>query len=46
MMAPGAERTVTLPKGRWMDDTGKKYKGGRTYTISVPLDRIPVFTQN
>ena len=44
MIEPGTSRTVKLPKGRWQDETGRKYKGGKTYTIEVPLDRIPVFT--
>ena len=36
-------RTVTLPKGTWRDEQGKRYRGGRTYTISVPLARLPYF---
>lgn len=44
MIEPGTQRTVKLPKGRWQDEAGRKYKGGKTYTIDVPLDRIPVFT--
>ena len=45
MLEPGTVRTVKLPKGRWQDETGRKYKGGKTYDIEVPMDRIPVFTQ-
>jgi len=45
MTAPGTTRTVRLPKGRWQDEQGKKYKGGRTYTIEVPIERTPIFTQ-
>ena len=37
------EREVRLPKGTWRDDLGKKYKGGKTYKIKVPLDRLPYF---
>jgi alpha-glucosidase (family GH31 glycosyl hydrolase) len=37
-------RVVNLPKGKWSDDTGKHFKGGQTFTIDVPIDRIPVFT--
>jgi alpha-glucosidase len=37
-------REVKLPKGKWTDELGKTWKGGKTYTIEVPLDRIPVFT--
>lgn len=36
-------RQVTLPKGTWKDELGKKYKGGKTYTISAPLRRLPYF---
>ena len=45
MMTPGTSRSVHLPKGRWQDENGKKYKGGRTYQIEVPLDRVPRFTR-
>lgn len=44
MIEPGTSRIVKLPEGRWQDETGRKYKGGKTYTIEVPMDRIPVFT--
>lgn len=37
-------RQVMLPKGTWRDDLGKTFKGGKCYTIEVPIDRIPVFT--
>ena len=37
------EREVRLPKGTWRDEQGKKYKGGRTYKIDVPLERLPYF---
>ena len=37
------EREVRLPKGTWRDELGKKYKGGKTYTIKVPLERLPYF---
>lgn len=33
-------RSVKLPKGRWRDDQGKIYRGGKTYRIMVPLDRL------
>ncbi|MBZ0307827.1 MAG: hypothetical protein K8I82_17295, partial [Anaerolineae bacterium] len=35
---------VYLPEGKWVDFwTKTPYTGGRTYTISAPLDQIPVF---
>ena len=45
MQTPGTQRTVKLPKGRWQDEAGRKYKGGKVYTLDVPLDRIPIFTK-
>lgn len=43
MVDKGTARTVKLPKGNWTDELGKKYKGGQTITIDVPLDRLPYF---
>lgn len=43
MVTSGTSRSVTLPAGRWTDEYGKIYKGGRSYEIEVPLDRIPRF---
>lgn len=37
------QRTVRLPKGLWRDEKGRKYRGGKTYTLSVPLSRLPYF---
>lgn len=36
-------RTVKLPKGKWRDDTGKVYKGGKTYVLEIPLHRLLFF---
>ena len=43
MTGPGTQREVQLPKGTWFDETGKRYKGGRSYVIDVPIERIPYF---
>jgi len=43
MIEKGYKRTVKLPKGNWIDDLGKKHKGGQTISIDVPLDRLPYF---
>lgn len=45
MLVPGSERDVKLPEGIWQDEAGRTYNGGQTYTIDVPLQRIPFFTQ-
>ncbi len=43
MTTSGTERTVALPRGTWRDEQGKRYRGGKTYTIHVPLARLPYF---
>ena len=45
IMSSDNTRTVKLPKGKWKDDMGKLYKGGKTYTIDVPLSRLPWFIE-
>jgi sulfoquinovosidase len=58
VMEPGqTERTVYLPKGRWVDlwrsaDAGLKrlkrakvYKGGREITVPAPLEELPMFVR-
>lgn len=36
-------RSIILPKGNWLADDGKKYSGGKSYEINVPLNRLPYF---
>jgi len=36
-------RQVLLPRGKWIDDTGKKINGGKTIIVDVPIDRVPYF---
>jgi alpha-glucosidase len=43
MVTKGTSRTVKLPKGRWIDEKGKKFKGPKTITIDVPLERLPYY---
>jgi alpha-glucosidase len=43
MVEKGNTRTVKLPKGNWIDDLGKKYKGGQTVKMDVPLNRLVYF---
>lgn len=45
MLVHGSQREVKLPDGKWQDEAGRLYEGGQTYTVDVPLDRIPMFTQ-
>lgn len=37
------EREVKLPKGKWKDDLGKVYEGGNSFSVEVPLGRVPYF---
>lgn len=43
MVNKGYQRTVLLPKGKWKDETGKIYKGGKSIIIDVPIERLPYF---
>lgn len=43
MFDKGETREVKLPKGNWVDDQGKKYKGGQSVTVNVPLNRLLYF---
>ncbi len=43
ILTPDNNRTVRLPKGRWIDDQGKKYKGGKEYRLHVSIDRLLFF---
>lgn len=36
-------RSVRLPKGKWRDELGNLYRGGRTVEVDVPLNRLPYF---
>jgi alpha-glucosidase (family GH31 glycosyl hydrolase) len=38
-----SQRIVVLPEGKWKADDGTTFKGGKSYTIDVPLDRLPYF---
>jgi alpha-glucosidase len=44
MSEKGFKRSVKLPKGNWIDELGKKYEGGKTIEIEVPLERLPYFS--
>ncbi|MBN9181837.1 MAG: glycosyl hydrolase family 31, partial [Microbacterium sp.] len=48
VLAPGLVRSdVYLPAGTWHDVwTGEILEGGRTVSVPVPFDRIPVFTRD
>jgi alpha-glucosidase len=37
------QRTVVLPAGKWKADDGQVFKGGKEYSIEVPISRLPHF---
>jgi alpha-D-xyloside xylohydrolase len=42
-----SQRSVYFPEGTWYDfNTNKKYIGGKTYSISMSLDQIPMFIKD
>ena len=43
MLKKGRKRTVVLPKGKWIDNNGKKIKGGKTISIAVAIDELSIF---
>lgn len=38
-----ARRSVRLPRGKWRDDRGKIWRGGRTVEVDAPVERLPWF---
>lgn len=42
VLSSGNSRSVVLPAGHWTADDGTGYEGG-TYTIDVPINRLPYF---
>ncbi len=41
-----SSRTVYLPEGDWHDfETGRRYAGKQKLTLTVPLEKIPIFVQ-
>lgn len=43
MIEKGFIREVKLPTGKWKDDQGNVWKGGKTVRIDVPIGRLPYF---
>ncbi len=39
------ERSVTLPQGRWLSDTGVEFDGGKEICEAAPLERLPYYTR-
>ena len=52
LVAPVVKSNVTLknvylPQGEWIDYwTDKKYTGSQNYTVSAPLDKMPIFVKS
>jgi alpha-glucosidase len=46
ILAPGGERQVVLPRGRWLRfDTAEAEEGGRTVPVKAALDEIPLYVR-
>ncbi|PWK92435.1 TIM-barrel domain-containing protein [Fulvimonas soli] len=46
VLAPGGERTVYLPPGRWIGFfDGRRYAGGASFTRRYAVDETPVFAR-
>lgn len=46
VMEQGADgRTVVLPEGEWLYCDGTEYTGGKSVSVSAPLDRLPYFVR-
>lgn len=43
VLSPDGKRTVRLPRGTWVDDLGKRYRGPVVLEVTAPLDRIPYY---
>ncbi|MBD0777567.1 glycoside hydrolase [Maribacter sp. ANRC-HE7] len=44
VLEKGAQnRKVILPKGKWIDELGVVYRGGKSVDIKVSLERLPYF---
>jgi alpha-glucosidase len=43
VITPENTRSVKLPQGKWKDEQGKIYKGGKTLVFDVPIDCLLYF---
>ena len=43
MLNAGNQRTVVLPKGKWRDELGNVYAGGKKITVTATIKRLPYF---
>ncbi len=43
VLTKGNKRIVRLPKGKWLDELGVMREGGKSYEITVPIERLPYF---
>ena len=43
VISTSAVRRVQLPKGKWVDDKGIKYSGGKSVELNIPLNRLLYF---
>ncbi len=43
VLTPDDFRSVRLPDGKWRDELGNVYEGGKTVRIDAPIERLPYF---
>ncbi len=43
MLTAGSKRTIIVPEGEWLSDTGETITGDIIIEINVPLERLPYF---
>lgn len=43
ILTPDGKRTVRLPRGTWVDDLGKRFKGPLVIEVNAPTGRIPYY---
>lgn len=43
LVTPENNRQVRLPKGKWRDDLGKIWSGGKVISVKAGLERLPYF---
>ncbi len=45
ILKSGTKRVVRLPRGRWVDDQGKTFRGPLVMEITAELTRLPYYTK-
>lgn len=46
ILTESGKRTVRLPRGVWIDDLGKKFRGPLVLEVNAPISRLPYYRLN